>query len=184
MPAKTHAKKARPAHKPAPRKVALKQKNGSHPAKAPAAAAPRTKAVSLKEQVIEAAERAAALESALAAARAVSEKSAFDLAQQLREAQARLTARQAELEAAKVEAGNLREAVARASIPPPPRLGCPRCGGSMADHKQDNVRARRCDACHGIFFENGELEAMLKHHDEQLLAGKKGWFSGFFGSKK
>jgi flagellar biosynthesis GTPase FlhF len=184
MPAKTHAKKSSPARKPAPRKAAPKHKNGPHPATHKAAAAPRTEAGKQRLQMSEVAERAATLERDLAAARAAGEKSNADLAQQLREAQARLTARQAELEAAKVEAGNLREAVARASIPPPPRLGCPRCGGSMADYKQDNVRARRCESCHGIFFENGELEAMLKHHDDQLLAGKKGWFSGFFGSKK
>jgi ribosomal protein S27AE len=189
MPAKTHAAKTNPAPKPAPRRVASKHENGHHPAPAESQAATEADALRdetgrLKAQIREVAERAAALEKELAAARAAGEKSIADLAQQLREAQTRLTARQAELEAAKVEAGNLREAVARASVPPPPRLGCPRCGGSMADHKQDNVRARRCEACHGMFFENGELEAMIKHRDEQLLAGKKGWFSVFFGSKK
>jgi hypothetical protein len=188
MPAKTPAKKASPARKPAPRKVAPKHHKNGAPAKAQSAAvvaeALRVETSKLHAQIREVAERSATLERELSAARAAGEKSTSDLAQQLREAQVRLTARQAELEAAKVEAGNLREAVARASVPPPPRLGCPRCGGSMADHKQDNVRARRCESCHGIFFENGELEAMLRHHDEQLLAGKKGWFSGFFGSKK
>jgi hypothetical protein len=144
----------------------------------------RAETSKLQAQIREVAERAAALEKELAATRAAGEKSTADLARQLREAQTRLTTRQAELEAAKVEAVNLREVVARASVPPPLRLGCPRCGGSMADHKQDNVSARRCEACHGIFLENGELETMIKHHDEQLLAGRKSWFSGFFGSRK
>jgi hypothetical protein len=186
MPAETPATKASPARKPVARKVAPKHKNGA-PAKAQSVAeaeALRAETGKLHAQIREVAERSATLERELSAARAADEKTTADLAQQLREAQAHLTARQAELEAAKVEAGNLREAVARASVPPPPRLGCPRCGGSMADHKQDDVRARRCESCHGIFFENGELEAMIKHHDEQLLAGKKGWFSVFFGSKK
>ena len=54
----------------------------------------------------------------------------------------------------------------------------------MVDSTFDQVKARRCQACHGIFFESGELEKMLKHHDEQNASGKKGFFAGLFGSSK
>ncbi|HUJ27820.1 MAG TPA: zf-TFIIB domain-containing protein [Myxococcales bacterium] len=105
------------------------------------------------------------------------------LEQQLREMQARLTTRQAELEAARAEAENLKEAVSRTRAPGEPgNLRCPRCGGKMTAQLVDGVRADRCDACHGIFFDNGELENVIKKHDAAKAEGK-GWFSGIFGNK-
>jgi predicted RNase H-like nuclease (RuvC/YqgF family) len=107
-----------------------------------------------------------------------------ELEQQLREMQARLTTRQAELEAARAEAENLKEAVAKTRAPGEPgNLRCPRCGGKMTAQLVDGVRADRCDACHGIFFDNGELENVIKKHDAAKAEGK-GWFSGIFGGNK
>ena len=111
-------------------------------------------------------------------------KPADAVEQQLREMQARLTTRQAELEAARAEAENLKEAVAKTRAPGEPgNLRCPRCGGKMTAQLVDGVRADRCDACHGIFFDNGELENVIKKHDAAKAEGK-GWFSGIFGAKK
>ncbi|MGZ6143228.1 MAG: zf-TFIIB domain-containing protein [Myxococcales bacterium] len=124
----------------------------------------------------------ASMEKQLAEAREAGARSA-ELTDQLREIQAHLTTRQAELEASRAESQNLKEEVARASKPPPVRLGCPRCGHSMADYQHDNVRAKRCEGCQGVFFESGELDTWMKHHDEQLHAGKKSWVSSFFGRK-
>src|SRR5712692_6707049 len=38
------------------------------------------------------------------------------------------------------------------------KLRCPRCSGAMTEYQHQVVRADRCDSCHGIFFDNGELE--------------------------
>jgi len=97
-----------------------------------------------------------------------------DLEQSLRELRARLTTRRAELESSRVEAKT------RGSGEPG-KLRCPRCGAGMTKYQQESVRAERCDSCHGIFFDNGELEDVIKHHDQQLLAGRKHWYSGIFG---
>jgi uncharacterized protein YhaN len=184
MPAKTPARKST-RKKPAARKAATKHHNGVPPARKSAAEAEalRAEAGQLQAQIRESTERSAALEKELADARASGAKTA-ELEQALQETQARLTTQRAELEAARVESQNLREEVIKArSIPPPPRQGCPKCSGPMSDYQLDTVRARRCQACHGLFFESGELEKLIKHHDEQALAGKKGFFSGIFGKK-
>jgi Zn-finger nucleic acid-binding protein len=53
----------------------------------------------------------------------------------------------------------------------------------MTEYDEAPIKADRCDSCHGIFFDNGELEAVLLHHDEQRDAGKKGWFSSLLGKR-
>jgi hypothetical protein len=64
------------------------------------------------------------------------------------------------------------------------RIRCPRCSGPMTEYQHDVVRADRCDDCHGIFFDNGELEQVvektLKDHDARKQGG---WFSSLFGKK-
>jgi hypothetical protein len=103
---------------------------------------------------------------------------------QLRAAQARLTTREAEVEAARSEARNLREAMNRSKATlEPGKLRCPRCEGSMTEFTLESVRADRCGSCYGIFLDNGELETVLKHHDQQRDAGSKHWYSGLFGRK-
>jgi seryl-tRNA synthetase len=194
MPAKT------PARKPSGRKVAARKstpahKNGvKHKNGVSKNGAAKTAELIAAQEALQAEHQkvqndlAAAryqignLEKLLEEARSSGAKTA-DLEQQLKEMQARLTTHKAELEATRAESDNLREAVARASVPPPVKLGCPRCGKPMADYQHDTVRAKRCEGCHGVFFDNGELDTMMKHHDSQVLAGKKGWLSSFFGRK-
>ncbi|HTO96820.1 MAG TPA: zf-TFIIB domain-containing protein [Myxococcales bacterium] len=64
------------------------------------------------------------------------------------------------------------------------KIRCPRCSGPMTEYQHDVVRADRCDDCHGIFFDNGELEQVvektLKDHDARKQGG---WFSSLFGKK-
>jgi hypothetical protein len=199
MPTKTPARKASKSKKPAARKAASKRHNGAtskhqasakHPA--PARHAPKRKpnaaqllaeTTRLHAQVEESAARTTALEKELADARAFGSVT-HELEQQLTESQARLAAQRSELETARSEMAGLRDDLVKArSMPPPPRPGCPKCGGHMSDFPVEAVRARRCDACSGIFFETGELERMIRHHDDKAKAGEKGWFWGMFGKK-
>ncbi|MCA1826165.1 MAG: zf-TFIIB domain-containing protein [Myxococcales bacterium] len=186
MPAKTPSKKASAAKKPAAKKSTTPHKNGAkngNGASDAARLALEAEHQKAQSDLAAAWDHIAALEKQLAEAKAAGTKTA-ELETQLREMQARLTTRQAELEASRAEGDNLREAVARASKPPPISMKtCPKCGGKMIEYQHDVVRAERCEKCHGIFFDNGELEAVMKHHDEQLLAGKKSWYSAFFGRK-
>ena len=65
------------------------------------------------------------------------------------------------------------------------KIRCPRCSGPMTEYDHTVVRADRCDNCHGIFFDNGELEQVvekaLKDHDGQTQGG---WFSSLFGRRE
>src|SRR4051812_16449456 len=188
MPAKTTAKKT--SKKPAAKKSSTPKahKNGkalsNGHANAAESEALRAEAERLQAQIRESTERSAALEKELADARASGSRTG-ELEESLRETQTRLTTQRAELEAARGGAQNLRGGgIKGRPRPPPPRQGCPKCSGPMADYTFDQVKARRCQACHGIFFESGELEKMLKQHDEQAGAGKKGFFAALFGSTK
>jgi multidrug efflux pump subunit AcrA (membrane-fusion protein) len=202
MPARTSAKKTMPSKKPAAakkparpaRSVADKPRQGNGAqAKARAFAggeALHSESDQLRQQLRQKEEllqlgqvRIAGLEHDLEDARKT-DRPAATLEQQLRELQARFTTRQAELEAARSEAQNLREAVAKARVPGEAgNLPCPRCGGKMTEQLLEQVRADRCGSCHGIFFDNGELEIVIKHHDQQRDAGKRHWYSGIFGKR-
>ena len=54
----------------------------------------------------------------------------------------------------------------------------------MTEYQHDVVRADRCDSCHGIFFDDGELEQVvdkaLKDHDGQKQGS---WFQTIFGRR-
>jgi len=40
-------------------------------------------------------------------------------------------------------------------------MKCPRCGSDLHEEKIHEVSVDRCGTCHGVFFERGELEALL-----------------------
>jgi DNA repair exonuclease SbcCD ATPase subunit len=183
MPAKTSPKKTSAAKKPAAKKSTPAHKNGNGMKNGANAAMQALEAEHQKAQSDLAAawDHIATLEKQLAEAKAMGTKTA-DLEQQLRETQAKLTTHQAELEASRAESEHLREVV-RTSTPPPRSNTCPKCGGKMVEYQHDVVRADKCEKCHGIFFDNGELETVMKHHDEQLQAGRKSWYSALFGRK-
>src|SRR5689334_10589460 len=129
MPAKTPAKKASAAKKPAAKKSTTTHKNGvKNGAKAAAVQALEAEHQKVQNDLSAAWDHIAALERQLAEAKAMGAKTA-DLDQQLRALQSNLTTRQAELEASRAESDNLRETVGRLSKPPPVAMKtCPKCG--------------------------------------------------------
>ena len=62
------------------------------------------------------------------------------------------------------------------------RLRCPRCHDPMIEYEHDVVRADRCGGCGGIFFDKGELEAVIDAHDRSreapLAEGAEGQQAG------
>ena len=46
-------------------------------------------------------------------------------------------------------------------------MKCPKCGHDMQEEPIEGVTADRCTHCEGIFFDAGELEAILTQKDEQ-----------------
>lgn len=44
---------------------------------------------------------------------------------------------------------------------------CPKCGMDMSTITLDGVSVEHCVSCGGIFLDQGELEAILKHHESQ-----------------
>jgi hypothetical protein len=199
MTARTHAKKTSPAKKSSakktarPAKRAKKHSNGAM-AKAQMFEAQakrdhkRGEGAKLLQQMREkddllvlGQQRISALEIELEQARS-NDRPAAALEAQLRELQARFTTQKVELEASRAETANLREAVSKVRGPGE-ALRCPRCGNKMSEQLVDQVRAERCSSCQGIFFDNGELEQVIRRHDEHRASGGKSWFSGIFGKK-
>ena len=70
------------------------------------------------------------------------------------------------LKAARQRIAELERQLADArDLPEPGRLRCPRCQGRMDEYQHDVVKADRCQSCGGIFFDKGELEAVIAAHD-------------------
>ena len=51
-------------------------------------------------------------------------------------------------------------------------MQCPRCDGTLAESKFEEVVIDTCDKCGGIWLDSGELE--------QLMKRDSGWFSRFW----
>ena len=44
-------------------------------------------------------------------------------------------------------------------------MNCPRCDGRLHEITFDDVRIDRCDKCHGVWLDSGELEEIVKQED-------------------
>jgi hypothetical protein len=44
-------------------------------------------------------------------------------------------------------------------------MGCPRCDGKLHEMTFDDVRIDRCDKCHGIWLDSGELEQIIEQEN-------------------
>ena len=53
-------------------------------------------------------------------------------------------------------------------------LNCPKCDGSLVEISFEEVQIDRCNKCHGVWLDPGELE--------RLTGQESGWLSGFWKS--
>jgi len=58
-------------------------------------------------------------------------------------------------------------------------MKCPKCGHDMENIDIEGVISDKCTFCEGLFFDQGELQQLLEHHDEK----KKGIFKKLLGLK-
>ena len=60
-------------------------------------------------------------------------------------------------------------------------LRCPKCGGHLVTEEFHRIQVDRCPECHGIWLDNGEIDAVVSHEDKSLLSRA---LSDFMGSLK
>ncbi len=56
-------------------------------------------------------------------------------------------------------------------------LKCPKCGHDMTVTKVDAIEIEQCGTCEGVFFDKGELNALLLKH----AAERRGFFRKLTG---
>ena len=56
-------------------------------------------------------------------------------------------------------------------------MQCPRCDGSLAESKFEEVMIDTCDKCGGVWLDSGELEQLTKKD-------KGGWLSRYWGTSE
>ena len=50
-------------------------------------------------------------------------------------------------------------------------MKCPKCGADLHTKQWKGIQVDRCPECHGVWFDAGEAEAMIKHEAQGGLAG-------------
>ena len=48
-------------------------------------------------------------------------------------------------------------------------MRCPKCGGHLVTTKLKGVQIDQCPDCHGIWFDAGELDVVIRHRDPGLM---------------
>lgn len=48
-------------------------------------------------------------------------------------------------------------------------MKCPKCGGNLHTETFHGVQIDRCADCHGIWFDSGEIDLILKEEDPGIL---------------
>ena len=59
---------------------------------------------------------------------------------------------------------------ARAPIPAPVALSCPKCAAEMVTYERSGIHVDQCRECRGIFLDRGELERLV-----DAESGGAGW---------
>jgi uncharacterized protein with PIN domain len=84
------------------------------------------------------------------------------------------------LERKKAELAKLTEDAERKSH----YLRCPKCGGHLVTEEFHRVQLDRCPDCHGVWLDQGEIDAVIKFEDKGLLSRALGEFMGSLKGKK
>jgi uncharacterized protein with PIN domain len=63
-------------------------------------------------------------------------------------------------------------------------MRCPKCGGHLMTEEFHRVQIDRCPDCHGVWLDQGEIDAVMAHEDKGLLSKALGEFMGSLKGKK
>ena len=63
-------------------------------------------------------------------------------------------------------------------------MRCPKCGGHLVTEELNRVQVDRCPDCHGIWFDAGEIEAVLHATDKGFLSRTLTDFMGSLRRKR
>jgi uncharacterized protein with PIN domain len=63
-------------------------------------------------------------------------------------------------------------------------LRCPKCGGHLVTEEFHRVQIDRCPDCHGVWLDQGEIDAVMKFEDKGLLSRALGEFMGSLKGRK
>ena len=77
----------------------------------------------------------------------------------------------------RAEAARVRQAADPALKQGTRPLLCPKCGSQMGADRIEDIEIDRCPTCEGIFFDRGELEQLLLHHEPR----RRGFFRKLLG---
>jgi uncharacterized protein with PIN domain len=62
-------------------------------------------------------------------------------------------------------------------------MRCPKCGGHLVTEEFHQVQIDRCPDCHGLWLDQGEMDAVMKHEDQGKLSRAIGEFMGTLRSR-
>jgi uncharacterized protein len=57
-------------------------------------------------------------------------------------------------------------------------MRCPKCGGHLTTEELHRVQVDRCPDCHGVWFDGGEIDAVMQASERGLLSRALGDFMG------
>jgi uncharacterized protein with PIN domain len=63
-------------------------------------------------------------------------------------------------------------------------MRCPKCGGHLVTEEFHRVQIDRCPDCHGLWLDQGEIDAVMAHEDKGLLSRALGEFMGSLKARK
>ena len=55
-------------------------------------------------------------------------------------------------------------------------MKCPKCGLDLHEVKLSGLDVDVCFACHGVFLDQGELESIIRHEKNGVMAAILNWF--------
>ena len=63
-------------------------------------------------------------------------------------------------------------------------MRCPKCGGQLVTEEFHRVQVERCPECHGLWLDNGEIDAVVAHEDKGLFTRALSEFMGSLKARK
>lgn len=94
---------------------------------------------------------------------------------------ARIAELEREIARIKTELG---ETGGRRADPKADDVRCPKCRFPMREVTQHGIVLDVCQGCHGVYFDNGEVDQLIRYIEEQSRKGETGFLAKLFGRQR